>query len=180
MSRNRTTEPASEPAFRDVVGAVRPLPSRPEPPRAPKPRPRARMRRADERAVLAESLTIAPGEWLVETGDEMLFRRTRISRPVIDRLRRGQYAIEDEIDLHGLTADEAREALRAFLSDCLKRRRRCVRVVHGKGLRSGPRGPVLKHAVNIWLRKVQSVLAFATTPARDGGTGAVYVLLETR
>lgn len=180
MSRNRHTHPADDVAFREAVGPVRPLPVADPPPTRPKPKARARMRRADEQQVLAESLTIAPGEWLVETGDEMLFRRGSIGRHVLDRLRRGEYTVEDEIDLHGLTALEAREALRGFLADCLLRQRRCVRVVHGKGLRSGPRGPVLKHAVNIWLRKVQSVLAFATTPSRDGGTGAVYVLLSTR
>ncbi len=83
----------------------------------------------------------------------------------------------DEIDLHGLTALQAREALRQFLAEAVQRGLGCVRVVHGKGLRSGPRGPVLKHAVNTWLRKVDAVLAFVSAPRRDGGTGAVYVLL---
>jgi DNA-nicking Smr family endonuclease len=169
--------PADDAAFRDAVGDVKPLPARPVAPRAPRPRPTAAFRRADERAVLEESLALAPGEWLVETGEELLFRRARISAKLLERLRRGEFAVEDELDLHGLTAVEARGALREFLGEALARRFACVRVVHGKGLRSGPRGPVLKHAVNVWLRKIDAVLAFASAPRRDGGTGAVYVLL---
>jgi DNA-nicking Smr family endonuclease len=169
--------PPDDVAFREAVGDVKPLPPRPAPPRAPRPKPRAAFRRADERAVLEESLALAPGEWLVETGEELLFRRAHLSGRLLERLRRGEFAVEDEIDLHGLTALEARDALRGFLGEALSRRLACVRVVHGKGLRSGPRGPVLKHAVNVWLRKVDAVLAFASAPRRDGGTGAVYVLL---
>jgi DNA-nicking Smr family endonuclease len=164
-------------AFRDAIGDVRPLPARPVVPGPAPPAPRARFRRADDRQVLEESLAPGPGEWLVETGDELLFRRAHVPAKVLERLRRGEYAVEDEIDLHGLTSVAARDALREFLGEALLRRLRCVRVVHGKGLRSGPRGPVLKHAVNVWLRRVDRVLAFASAPRRDGGTGAVYVLL---
>ena len=172
--------PPEDASFRDAVGDVKPLPPRPTAPRAPRPRPSAAFRRADERAVLEESLALGPGEWLVETGEELLFRRAHLSARLLERLRRGEFAVEDQIDLHGLTALEAREALREFLTEALARRLACVRVVHGKGLRSGPRGPVLKHAVNVWLRKVDAVLAFASAPRRDGGTGAVYVLLARR
>ena len=164
-------------AFRDAIGDVRPLPARPVAPGPAPPPPRARFRRADDRQVLAESLEPGPGEWLVETGDELLFRRANVPASVLAGLRRGAYAVEDEIDLHGLTSAAARDALRDFLGEALARRLHCVRVVHGKGLRSGPRGPVLKHAVNVWLRRVDRVLAFASAPRRDGGTGAVYVLL---
>ncbi len=163
--------------FRDAIGDVRPLPPQPVVPGPPRPKPRARFRRADDRQVLAESLAPGPGEWLVETGDELLFRRAQVPAAVLERLRRGEYAVEEQIDLHGLTAVLAREALREFLAEALQRRLRCVRVVHGKGLRSGPRGPVLKHAVNVWLRRIDRVLAFASAPRRDGGTGAIYVLL---
>jgi DNA-nicking Smr family endonuclease len=169
--------PPDDAAFRDAVGDVKRLPARPVVPRPPPPKARAAFRRADERAVLEESLALAPGEWLVESGDELLFRRAQLSARLLERLRRGEFAVEDELDLHGLTALEAREALRQFLTQALARRLACVRIVHGKGLRSGPRGPVLKHAVNVWLRRVAAVLAFASAPRRDGGTGAVYVLL---
>jgi DNA-nicking Smr family endonuclease len=164
--------------FRDAVRDVRPLAPPPSPPEPPRPPPRAQMRRADDEAVLAESLELAPGELLVETGDELLFRRATISGRTLRRLQRGEFRVEDEIDLHGLIAVEAREALRSFLNDALRRGLRCVRVIHGKGLRSGPRGPVLKHAVNTWLRKTGAVLAFASARQVDGGTGAVYVLLQ--
>jgi DNA-nicking Smr family endonuclease len=171
-------DPGEEAEFREAVKDVRPLTTRTE--RVAPPRPpaaRARFRRLDERRVLEESLELGPGELLVESGEELVFRRAHVSARLTDRLRRGEFAVADEIDLHGLRALAARDALREFLTDALRRRLGCVRVVHGKGLRSGPRGPVLKHAVNIWLRKVDAVLAFASAPRRDGGTGAVYVLL---
>ena len=175
--RKSALPPEEAEAFREAVRDVRPLPPAKETIPAPRPPARARFRRLDERQVLAESLELGPGELLVETGDELVFRRAHLPQRLTDRLRRGEFAVGDEIDLHGLTALEAREALREFLIEALKRRIGCVRVVHGKGLRSGPRGPVLKHAVNTWLRKVDAVLAFASAPRRDGGTGALYVLL---
>ena len=176
--RHTAPVPSEVEAFREAVRDVRPLPAAAATVGAPRPAPRARFRRLDERQVLAESLELGPGELLIETGDELVFRRAHVPQRLTDRLRRGEFAVRDEIDLHGLTALEARAALRQFLAEALKRRLGCVRVVHGKGLRSGPRGPVLKHAVNTWLRKVDAVLAFASAPRRDGGTGAVYVLLK--
>ena len=165
-------------AFRDAIKDVRPLPVKPAPvERRPPPPARARFRRLDERAVLAESLAPDADGLLIETGDELLFRRAHLPARLTDRLRRGEFAVADEIDLHGLNAVAARAALREFLAEAVRRRLGCVRVVHGKGLRSGPGGPVLKHAVNTWLRKVDAVLAFVSTPPRDGGTGALYVLL---
>ena len=85
--------------------------------------------------------------------------------------------MEAEIDLHGLGRHAAHEALREFLADAFARGQRCVRVIHGKGRGSGPRGPVLKHVVNHWLRRMDAVAAFASARPVDGGTGAVYVLL---
>lgn len=164
--------------FRAAVRDVRPLPEQPRVTERRRPSARARFRRADEEQVLAESLELAPGDLLVETGDELLFRRAGLVQRTLERLRRGEYTVEDEVDLHGLTAVEAREALRQFLNSALRRDLRCVRVIHGKGLRSGPRGPVLKHAVNTWLRKTDAVIAFASARQVDGGTGAVYVLLS--
>jgi DNA-nicking Smr family endonuclease len=164
--------------FRRAVADVRPLPDRPPPPAPPPPPPRARFRRADDAAALAESLTLGPGERLVESGEEVAFRRARLAPRVLDRLRRGEYRVVDEIDLHGMSAAEARSALGAFLLESRRRDRRCLRVIHGKGRRSGPRGPVLKQAVQVWLRQHDPVLAFASARNVDGGTGALYVLLE--
>jgi DNA-nicking Smr family endonuclease len=172
------TKPVPSAEFRAAVKDVKPLKVRAEVLPTPRPAPRARFRRRDDRRVLEESLVLGPDELLVETGDELTFRRTHVTARTLTRLRRGEFAVEADIDLHGLTALAARDLLREFLTDALKRRHGCVRVVHGKGLRSGPKGPVLKHSVNLWLRKVNAVLAFASAPRRDGGSGAVYVLLE--
>ena len=95
------------------------------------------------------------------------------------RLARGNYAVQAEIDLHGLTVVEAKQHLHQFIADSVLSGHRCVRVVHGKGRGSGERGPVLKPSVNHWLRRWDNVLAFVSTPQVHGGTGAVYVLLRS-
>jgi DNA-nicking Smr family endonuclease len=126
--------------------------------------------------VLEESLASNP-EAESDTGEDLSFRRTSIGLPVFRKLKRGEISVRDEIDLHGFTAVEARVALYEFLSDAGLAGMRCVRVIHGKGRGSGPRGPVLKHVVNHWLRRMDDVVAFASARPVDGGTGAVYVLL---
>ena len=113
------------------------------------------------------------------TGEELVFAREGVQSGVLRKLRRGQYRVQAEIDLHGLTVPEAKEELRTFLAHALERHIRCVRVVHGKGLRSGHRGPVLKGAVSSVLRRVGPVLAYVSARQVDGGTGALYVLLAT-
>lgn len=162
--------------FRKAVEGVRPLPSRAEPPAQPKPAPRARFRRADEAAVMEESLAADP-EAESDTGEDLSFRRRSVSLPVFRKLRRGEFSVRDEIDLHGLTALEARAALYEFLSDASFAGARCVRVIHGKGRRSGHQGPVLKRKLGRWLRVRGDVLAYCSARPVDGGTGAVYVLL---
>src|SRR5262249_30051151 len=97
---------------------------------------------------------------------------------VLRKLRRGQYRVEGEIDLHGLTVEEAKAALREFVAAAVARGAQCIRVVHGKGLRSGHRGPVVKNAANSVLRRMGVVLAFVSARQVDGGTGALYVLLS--
>jgi DNA-nicking Smr family endonuclease len=172
--------PVAPEDFRAAVGPVKPIAARPAPPPKPRPPARAAFAREDEQRVLADSLLLGPGELLVETGEELLFRRAHLTDALLRRLRRGEFAVEGELDLHGLTSPQSREALRTFLRDALRHRCRCVRVIHGKGLRSGPRGPVLKHAVNSWLRHYEEVLAFASARNMDGGTGAIYVLLDRK
>jgi DNA-nicking Smr family endonuclease len=167
-------------SFAEWVGPVNPvLNDRVHIPR-PKPKARARFRRLDEKAVLDESLHHHPGDEWVDTGEELQYRRDHIRSDTIRRLRRGEFVIESDLDLHGLTVEQSRECLKLFLVDCRRRGLGCVRVVHGKGLRSGPRGPVIKRAINHWLQRVSFVVAFASAPVRDGGTGAIYVLLNTR
>lgn len=116
---------------------------------------------------------------LAVTGDGALsFQRAGVRIQVMRRLRRGLYPIDEELDLHGLTQMSARARLADFLARCRDGGCRCVRVIHGKGYRSGVRGPVLKTAVNLWLRRHTDVMAFVSARAIDGGAGAVYVLLR--
>ena len=164
--------------FREAVGGVRPVTTRRVSLRRPPPPPHAAFRRRDEAQVLDESLRLDPAELALETGEELSFRRPEVSIRTFTRLRRGRLVIKSEIDLHGMTAQQARRQLREFLAESVAERLQCVRVVHGKGLRSGARGPVLKQSVNQWLRQWDVVLAFVSAPAHDGGTGAVYVLLR--
>jgi DNA-nicking Smr family endonuclease len=164
--------------FREAAAGARPVGTRRVDLRGKPPPPRARFRRRDEQAVLQESLGAGPEHVELESGEELTFRRPGISDVVFRKLRRGRFSIQGELDLHGLTGEQAREALRTFLAESVHAGSTCVRVVHGKGLRSGPRGPVLKASVNRWLRQWDDVLAFVSAPTRDGGTGAVYVLLR--
>jgi DNA-nicking Smr family endonuclease len=164
--------------FREAVAGARPVTTRRVTLRKAPPPARAQFRRRDERAVLRESLLVPAEALALETGEELVFRRPSVSPTVFSQLRRGRLPVKGEIDLHGMTSEQARQELRAFLAESLDARLQCVRVVHGKGLRSGHRGPVLKASVNRWLRQWDDVLAFASAPARDGGTGALYVLLR--
>ncbi len=163
--------------FRTAVADARQITHDRHVPLPPRPRARAAFRRADELAVLDESLRHDPAELGVETGDEILHSRRGLSDGLLKDLRRGRFAIEDELDLHGLTANQARDAVRGFLAAATYRRLRCVRIIHGKGRGSGPRGPVLKKSVNLWLRKHDAVIAFCSAKPAHGGTGAIYVLL---
>jgi DNA-nicking Smr family endonuclease len=162
--------------FRKAVEDARPLAPRAAAPERPAPPPRARFRRADEAAVLAESLGGNP-EAASGTGEDLCFRRPSVSLLQFRKLRRGEFSVRDEIDLHGLTAAEARAALYDFLAEAGAARLRCVRVVHGKGRRSGHQGPVLKRKLGRWLQLRDDVLAYCSARPVDGGTGAVYVLL---
>jgi DNA-nicking Smr family endonuclease len=163
--------------FREAVRDVRPLGARTAPPRPARLRPRARFARADRTAVLRESLDAGGPDPTLAGGEELVYRRPHVRPAVLRRLRRGEYRVQREIDLHGLTVAEARHALRQFLVEALERQVHCVRIVHGKGLRSGTRGPVLKSAVSALLRRTGAVLAYVSARPVDGGTGAVYVLL---
>lgn len=169
--------------FREAVRDVKPLggvakiaePSG----RRRRPRPAAKFSRADRLAVLEESLHDDVFDPALASGEELVFHRGGIQASVLRKLRRGDYRVQGEIDLHGLALTEAKQALREFLVQALMRQWRCVRIVHGKGLRSGHRGPVLKGMVGAMLRKVGPVLAYVSARQVDGGTGAVYVLLSS-
>lgn len=175
--------------FRRAMRDVRPLKdSERAAARRRAPMPRARFARAERAAVLRESLESAgpatPGAlgvdlYEVQPGDELLFHRTGVPQTILRRLRRGLYRTDFEVDLHGLTVSEASARLTAVLREARQRGLRCIRIIHGKGLRSGTRGPVLKNAVNAQLRRTDAVLAFASARPRAGGTGATLVLLRS-
>jgi DNA-nicking Smr family endonuclease len=135
----------------------------------------------DGHDALAESID-GPLSWdqSIETGEELYYLRDGLSRDVLLRLRRGHWVVQDIVDLHGLNREGARLLLAEFLGGCLRRGLRCVRVVHGKGLRSPKREPVLKGKVRQWLARRDDVLAFCQAPRNEGGSGALLVLLKAR
>ncbi len=168
--------------FRAAIGAdrgkVRTLPQAPPPPAAPKPKPAAKMARRDEDAARNEFRQMLVSA--LEAGDVLSYRREEITTHVLKKLARGEYAAQEELDLHGLPARTAEALLREFLRDCRAHGLGCVRIVHGKGRNSEERLPVLKNLVDRVLRQRADVLAFHSPPAAQGGTGAVLVLLEKR
>jgi DNA-nicking Smr family endonuclease len=143
-----------------------------------KPKPKARFSRADEKEALRESMRADIDTMEASSAESMRFHRPSVGRHTMRKLERGRFSVQAEIDLHGMTAAEAKPRLTDFIDSSAKQGHLCVRVVHGKGLGSGHRGPVLKNSVNRWLRKWDSVLAFVSTRQVDGGTGAIYVLLR--
>jgi DNA-nicking Smr family endonuclease len=143
-------------------------------------RPIAVQHLRDESEALADSMSDAIAWDIgVETGNELVYLRNGISRLTVKKLRRGHWIIQDELDLHGFTSVEARAQLVEFLNSCKRRDMRCVRIIHGKGLRSKNREPVLKSKVANWLMRRDEVLAYCQAREVDGGSGAVLVLLRT-
>ncbi len=167
-------------SFSEAVGDARPLKQKHVTPHRTRRKPIPEQTRRDQRVVMDSLLSddYEPSE--VETGEELFYTRGGLQNTVIRRLRRGHYAVEAELDLHGNTVPQARERVDAFLGDAQARGKHCVRIIHGKGKSSEGKLPVLKGKVNSWLRQKGAVLAFCSCPPRDGGTGAVYVLLKRR
>ncbi len=171
---------ADQALFRRMVGRVTPLEHTGRiTPRNQRPRPVPLQRWADDDAVLRESLSDDYGaEWLLETDESLSFRRAGLGADVVRKLRRGHWTVTAQVDLHGLRVDEAREVVADFLRDCVKQERRCVRIIHGKGLGSVNRTPVLKEKVRRWLTQKDEVLAFVEARPIDGGEGVVLALLK--
>jgi DNA-nicking Smr family endonuclease len=169
--------------FAHSVGPVLPLrkPAHAAPAQRPRPAAIARQRLKDEAAVLRESISDQfDVESLLDTDDGLSFRREDIGVEVVRKLRRGVWATQAQLDLHGLRRDAAREAVAAFLRDAARAGLRCVRVVHGKGNGSPGREPVLKSKVKSWLVQKEEVIAFVQARPSDGGSGALLVLLRPR
>jgi DNA-nicking Smr family endonuclease len=173
---------AERQVFAIAVGPVTALPDRglaaiERTPPAPEPLQRL----ADERAALKEALSdevdIAS---LLLTDDGLSFRRPGVALDVVTRLRRGQWSIQAQLDLHGLKREEARETLACFIRQAHQRGQRCLRVVHGKGHGSPGRQPVLKARVQRWLAQCAEVVAFSQASGPMGGAGALIVLLDSK
>lgn len=166
--------------FRDAVGAVTPLTirARVEHDRPPHP-PLPKKRWEDDEQVLVASVSDEfEIDTLLHTDDELSFRRPGVGPDVLRKLRRGDWVIQEEVDLHGCRTDEARELLADFLRDAVKRGVRCVRVIHGKGHGSKDRQPVLRGKTRVWLAQRDEVIAFCQARPAEGGGGALIVLLR--
>lgn len=170
---------ADQNLFTRAIGKVQPLALHnkahlPTPPRAPV----ATQRQKDEAQVIQDSLSDDfDVSTLLDTDDALSFRRHSVGPEVTRKLRKGDWAIQREIDLHGFRSDEARLALTEFIRDAHKHGLRCVRVVHGKGLGSPGKTPVLKSKVHSWLVQKNQVMAFVQAKPAEGGAGALVVLL---
>lgn len=189
MKRNRprsgSVEPEAAELLRAALADVQPLaPANRAALIRPKPSPVPAQRLRDEHGVLRVPLggdTLSDHtawELGLESGEELLFRRDGLSQQHVRKLRRGHWKIQDQLDLHGLTAPEARVLTAAFLAHAIRNGLRCVRIIHGKGLSSPNREPVLKKKLAVWLAQRDEVLAYCQAPATEGGGGAVLVLLR--
>ena len=167
--------------FAQAIGATQPLRAHGRVVHAPAPTPpEPRQRALDEQAVLREAISDEfDASTLLHVDEHLSFRRPGIGPDVAAKLRRGHWAVQGQIDLHGLRTDEAREALGAFLREAQRAGLRCVRVVHGKGLGSPGKAPVLKAKVHGWLVQKKEVLAFVQAKPLEGGAGALLVLLAS-
>lgn len=162
--------------FRQAMGKVREIKSDKvllKPFDKPKPFPKAL-------PVGNEDLSADAGQIVIEKvgiEDALNFIRPGLQKNILKKLRQGYFGLDGEIDLHGLNSHEAKRQLLVFLHDCLKEGGRCVHIVHGKGYRSQENYPILKNNLNVWLRQHKDVQAFCSALPKDGGTGAVFVLL---
>jgi len=162
--------------FRQSVGKVKAIKNdKIEPYRKKKPRPVPNNTLNDDPMPFVNSVEAVEQ---LSNEDKLSFLSPGMQKNVLRKLRKGHYGLDADLDLHGLTSQQARQQLVRFLQDCVEYGCRCVHIIHGKGYRSENYHPVLKNDVNVWLRQHKDVLAFCSTPPRDGGTGAVYVLLR--
>lgn len=173
-------QPDDHALFQEAMRGVIRLPDTryPHPPRHPAPWPR--QPQLNEARVMTEAMTdFWPWDEL-ETGEELLFTRPGVRLDTLKKLRRGEWIVQAELDLHGHTSESARLGLATFLHDCRQHNLRCVRIIHGKGLSSKNREPVLKLKLKNWLAQRDEVLAFCQARPADGGSGAALVLLKGR
>lgn len=162
-------------AMQDVVPLRQDIPYS-HPPQAVSPWPQQRLK--DEGMVMNDAMSDAWPWDEIKSGEELLYLRAGQKLDTLKRLRRGQWVVQGHLDLHGMNTDEARAAVATFLQTCVRENRRCVRIVHGKGLGSRNKEPVLKNKLRNWLVQRDDVLAFCQARPVDGGAGAALVLVR--
>lgn len=145
--------------------------------KAPPPRPR---RQSDLADTVVDRFSDADQHDSVQAADLLFFARPGVQQRQLKKLRRGQLQVNAELDMHGMTASQARQELARFIDDCCEHNLRCVHIIHGKGYGTSGSTPVLKNRVNHWLRQHPDVLAFSSGQPKHGGSGAVLVLLKSR
>lgn len=178
MSDKKTLSEADKALFRDAVGDVRSVSNDKAPDSTAKPAARVRSSEKDDQSVMASLLQELGEVDFLETGEHLSYTAPGVQNSVLRKLKSGKYAIQAEIDLHGMTVKVAKAELGLFLNECQQRRLLCVRIIHGKGRKQANAAPKLKPAVNQWLQGNKQVLAFCSARSNDGGTGAVYALLK--
>jgi DNA-nicking Smr family endonuclease len=179
--KRKPPEPVNEDdrrLFRDAIGEIRRLEPSAAAPDRERPAPHPHMLEADEAAVPGEMLTLQFDPAWMEVGEELSYLRQGYPPRVLRQLKRGHFSVQDDLDLHQMNIAAAQTSIVSFLAEAKQRGRRCVRIVHGKGLRSRAAGPVLKGLTDRLLRHRDDVIAFASARPAQGGTGAVIVLLK--
>jgi DNA-nicking Smr family endonuclease len=171
-------EPDDAALFRESVGAVKRVTHEQAELRPTPPAPHARLTAADAASIRDELMNKPLAELELELGDPLSHVRDGVAPRILRRLGKGQYSVRDTLDLHDMTAAVATEAIALFLDENRRAGRLCVKIIHGKGLRSKTTGPVLKGLTDRLLRQRGDVLAFRSARAMDGGSGAVIVLLR--
>ncbi len=166
--------------FREAMNDVRPIKQDKVTPERDKPSPIPRKTIEDEQQVLTDMVSDMYEPIESHASDHLLFVRSGIQNSVMRKLKRGQYSISAELDMHGMTINIARQEVTQFLNQCRHDNLRCVRIIHGKGRRSDGKGPVLKNRIDHWLPQRDDVLAYCSAIPAHGGTGAVYVLLKLK
>ena len=182
MSQQEGSKSNDKTRFADLLNDVKPLHSdhsNRAKDMAPKPDATPKQTLKDRQRVLEQSLDLSLEYEDLQPGDSLSFCRPGIQKNIFRKLKKGQYSIGAELDLHGITIAEAQPALTQFIQASREENIRCVRIIHGKGYGSSNKGPRLKPMVNQWLQKRNEILAFCSTRPHDGGTGAVYVLLKS-
>ena len=178
MRRKTPISDADKALFRDAVGDVKPVTNDKVSPNKAPPPARTRSLERDNESVMSSLLADFSENDLLETGEHLGYTAPGVQRSILRRLKSGRYSIRAELDLHGLTREEAAIDLSRFLRDCREDGKLCVRIIHGKGRKDSDRRPVLKPLVNAWLQRNKAIVAFCSARDNDGGTGAVYVLLK--